>query len=625
MALTDDKPTAKKILCDNCDSEDTAQSRCNECGIFLCQFCTDSHKRYRSTKHHELLSMKELKSNPAPQTIAEKIRCHKHKEEVIKLFCKACQTTICRDCTIVDHRGHNYGFVEEVAVGEKQKIYRDLNRVKQRKTRLVEGIENLTKFNENLDAKKNSTISEINQHFYELTKATECRKQEMVERATSLTNSKQKEVRAQLEILETALASCESSIEFTEEAFQNGNDVQILSLQKCILKSLEQLNKVKDETEPCVTQEMMFSIPSSVQETKKTLLTKYNVRADLADPAYCKASFKADENCKASSQKVESDTDKPVGMPGRIRDGILSEKVKTRMLRREEIKNRRKTRKSSGREEENCKFAEEKCKFSMEKCEFSEEKCKFSEEDEDERKTKTKEDETVLDVGKMSFITLICNNRKDQRNTHGGQVIKPSFTGLRVSDVAVTDNDDGSYTISFCPVQGGMLKFEVSINEIPAPNCSLTKQVRWVISDVHGSGDISNGGLTMKGRDGQYCFRVGDCYFESGVHKWKVQIESYKNLCGNYYSNNYTSEIGVIDCDDINGDIANSKKKWVYRYSYTYRSRATEILSLTLDKENGTLDIQAESNSGVSNYRLCARRVSPFFACSSNLCISLVE
>lgn len=209
--------------------------------------------------------------------------------------------------------------------------------------------------------------------------------------------------------------------------------------------------------------------------------------------------------------------------------------------------------------------------------------------------------------------------------THGGQVIKPSFTGLRVSDVAVTDNDDGSYTISFCPVQGGMLKFEVSINEIPAPNCSLTKQVRWVISDVHGSGDISNGGLTMigVGRYGQYCFRVGDCYFESGVHKWKVHISYQDAYSCHYHYNNYTSEIGVIDCDDINGDIANSKKKWVYRSSIGYHRHTTEILSLTLDKENGTLNIQTDINSGVSNYQFCARRVSPFFACNSpNLCIS---
>ena len=553
MALTDDKPTSKKILCDNCDSEDAAQSRCNECGVFFCQFCTESHKRSRSTKHHEVLTMEELKSNPAPQTIAEKMRCSKHKEEMIKLFCKTCQTTICRDCTIVDHQGHKYGFVEEVAVHGKQKINEDLGRVKERKTRVVEGIWNLTKFNESLDAKKKSTISEIHQHFDELTKAMEYRKQEMVEKATSLTNSKQKQVCAQLEILEMALASCESSIEFTEQALKNGNDVQILSMQKYILQSLEQLKTVKDQTEPCVTQNMVFVIPSSVQETKQMLLTKYAVDVAAADPANCKATFK--------------------------------------------------------------------------------------------------EDETVLGAGNKYSITLICNDTNDRRMRYGGQVIKPSFPGIQVIDVAVTDNKDGSYSISFCPNQCGMLSFEVSINGKPAPKCTLKKEVKWIISDRYGSGDITNDGNTMTGLGiGQYCCRVGWCCFESGVHTWKVELRyesRHNNLRGKFRRNNdrnfrrsrdrifrqnyginddpfddyneATGEVGIIDSDEINTDIANSQNKWVYQLCLDY-DNCTKTVLLTLDMDNKTLETRC--NFDVTNYQFTSSRVMPFFSSNSS-CLSL--
>ena len=559
MALTDDKPTAKKILCDNCDSEDAAQSRCNECGVFLCQFCAVFHKRSRSTKHHGLLTMEEMKSNQSPQTIAEKMRCSKHKQEIIKLFCKTCQKTICRDCTIVDHQGHKYGFVEEVAVDEKQKIKRDLNRVKERKTRVAEGIQNLMKFSQSLEAKKKSTISEIRRHFDQLTKAMGNRKQELVEKATSLTNSKQKQVHAQLEILKMALASCESSIEFTEQAFKNGNDVQILSMEKYILQSLEQLKTAKDQTEPCVTQDMEFVIPSSAQETRKTLLTKYDVCVDVADPANCTASFT--------------------------------------------------------------------------------------------------EDETVLGTGNKYSITLICNDTNDRRVRYGGQVIKPSFSGMEVRDVAVTDNKDGSYTISFCPDQCGMLSFEVSINEMPAPKCSLTKQVKWVIGDVYGSGAITDGGNTMKGvsRVGQYCWRIGSCSFESGVHTWKVQSRYHDNFRDNYGSygsyfnhvSNATAEIGIIDCDEINADKAKSRKKWVCRRSLGHRN-PTETVSLTLDMENRTLETRSDagvsffehnvigfgvnnwqhtaSRSYANNYQLTASRVLPFFSSNSpHLSLSLVE
>jgi hypothetical protein len=191
---------------------------------------------------------------------------------------------------------------------------------------------------------------------------------------------------------------------------------------------------------------------------------------------------------------------------------------------------------------------------------------------------------------------------------------------MEVSDVAVTDKKDSSYTISFCPRQGGMLKFEVSINGTPAPKCSLTKQVKWVISDAHGKGPITDGGRTMSG-DGGYCCRVGGCYFDSGVHTWKVLLSG-----SNLYLGSLSVEVGIIDYDEINADIAQSKKKCVHTQSVPFGSAD---ISFNLDMEKRTLNVKVNTDflgSSTYSYQFTARRVSPFFACSSRgLSISLVE
>ncbi|CAB4039241.1 Hypothetical predicted protein [Paramuricea clavata] len=201
---------------------------------------------------------------------------------------------------------------------------------------------------------------------------------------------------------------------------------------------------------------------------------------------------------------------------------------------------------------------------------------------------------------------------------------------MEVSDVAVTDNKDGSYTISFCPGRGGMLKFEVFISGMPAPNCSLTKQVNWVISNSHGKGAITDGGFTMRGEggEGEYCWRVGGCCFDSGVHTWKVRLYDYSD---GYHNRNYhkgghtSSEVGIIDYDEINADIVQSEKKWVYKLSVGLGS--SEDISLTLDMQKRTLNVKRGNLTyGGKNYQFTARRVSPFFACSSPyIDISLVE
>ena len=555
MALTDDQ-TSKKIVCDNCDNGDVAETRCEECGVFLCHFCTESHKRSRSTKHHKLTSMEELKASAGPASVAEKLRCSKHKEELVKLYCNTCQATICRDCTIVDHQGHKYGFIEDVALGEKQKIQTNLNEVKQRKVRVQQGITSLKRFDEDLVAKKKSVLAGINQHFDELSKVMEAKRGELIQKATTLTSSKQKQIQAQREQLEMALASCESSIEFTEQAFKNGNDVQVLSMQKYILQSLEDLKRVKDQTQPCVTEDMTFAISMSVNDIGNKLFNGYAVDDVVASPGNCKASF-----------------NKP---------------------------------------------------------------------------------DAALKIGEQSTITIICYDKYNKRVKHGGQVIKPTISGVEVDDVTVNDNNDGSHTASFAPRQGGVMKFEVTINGHPAPSCSLTKDVKWGFSIAHGNGEITNNGLTMKGQEGSTCWRVGECCFVSGVHTWKVRVDSpddgYKyndyDYDYDYDDDEGSVEVGVIEDNGVEKDQSKEDVGGVKRVlSISCQQNRTVNVSLTLDMEKRSLNISLNysdnhrnvfyadalynahrNQSSTNNYKITGKQVSPYFSISSShITLSIVE
>ena len=417
-------------------------------------------------------------------------------------------------------------------------MIQNLDKVKQRKCRVAQGVVALKEFNERLETMKNSTILEINEHFNELTKAVELRNTEMVEKAASIANSKQKQIQAQLDALEVALASCESSIEFTEQAFKNGDDTQILSMEKYILQSLEQLQTVSDQTDPCVTENMIFFIPPSVQEKKKMLLSDYDVDVPVVSP----------ENCHSSFQKHNA-----------------------RCFR----------------------------------------------------------------AGDRYSIELICS----EKNNRGlnGQVIEPSFTGMEVSDVVVNDNKDGSYVISFCPRHDGMLKFDVSINGNPVPGLSLQAEVEWELSSVHGNAIVSSYDCRkMSGSGNEYCWRAGDCYFTSGVHKWRVRLRysvtrKKKKIFRKRNQEKIIRieceptieeviprvEIGIIDYDEVS-EGGTTCEKWVHSFDHYCR----RYLSLTLYMESKTFEIQFDSMDTLFahplRYRFTADRVSPFFACNSS-------
>ena len=111
------------VICENCDSEDKAVKRCKVCCMFMCSFCAEAHRRVRATKMHRLTTLNELKT-AGTRALANPSFCSNHKGEVLKLFCQSpsFNRPICRDCIIINHRDHNYVFINDIAKKEKDDL-----------------------------------------------------------------------------------------------------------------------------------------------------------------------------------------------------------------------------------------------------------------------------------------------------------------------------------------------------------------------------------------------------------------------------------------------------------------------------------------------------------------------
>lgn len=94
------------LHCTNCEDNSEATSRCLECAEFLCVNCVHAHRRIRVTKDHRILSMDTLQADR--QTLHRPSFCVQHEDEFYMFYCTQCDCLICRECTILDHRGHKY-------------------------------------------------------------------------------------------------------------------------------------------------------------------------------------------------------------------------------------------------------------------------------------------------------------------------------------------------------------------------------------------------------------------------------------------------------------------------------------------------------------------------------------
>ena len=494
---------ARNIACQNCVSADTAETRCVQCNRYLCQFCTDAHKRFQDTKDHILKTISELKAS-APSTFAETVRCTKHKDEVVKLYCTTCQATICRDCAIVDHRQHNFSFVEDVAKEEREELQNLVEEVKKRKKEVSEGLQKVKERQQSLSKRNESTIAEINKYFENEIKTLDVKRNELIKKSKTLDDEKQKQLFAQREGLETTLGSCESNIEFTEQALENGNDVQVLNMKKYISQSLETLKRTKSQFQPCVDDYLEFV----------TTLPKEDLKKRLDESLSVVDAKKQSENYSANFKKSEK----------------------------------------------------------------------------------------WLKVGKKIEITIKCNsNAKHSGNPPTRrEAIKPIFTGVPVKGVTVIEITTGSYNVSFVPLEVGVLKFELLMNGRPAPQCTLSKCVRWA--------------LTKKRRPSLPLFYVGDCVLESGIHTWKIKVDHSE--CSSVQK--ARSMFGVIHYDTVNSEVQEKNRCGLSGFIST---GSTLNIMCQLDMSKKLLTVTPSWGSQTtSSYSVSYSTVSPVYSSDCSEC-----
>ena len=242
---------SSKLECDNCESGDPPVNRCNTCCHFLCEFCTQAHRRGRGTSSHGVVSIEEAKKMGSV-AVTKPSLCNEHDGELLKLFCETCEKAICRDCTIVKHREHHYTFVKDAFAKNKKIMVEILSKTKGQAGSLKKAIDGVSEMRRSVDLNADQTVQEVLNCFLKLSACLNARCEELIHDVEEIKKVKQKSLEIQQEELEAALGSVQSSVEFTEKALENGSEVEILNMRKQMSSRLEELNSLKWQLEPRV-------------------------------------------------------------------------------------------------------------------------------------------------------------------------------------------------------------------------------------------------------------------------------------------------------------------------------------------------------------------------------------
>ena len=268
------------LECDICDSGDPLVNRCATCSHFLCEFCSQAHRRGRNSRSHSLVSLEEAKKMAGSMAVTKPSVCKEHDGEVLKLFCETCDEAICRDCTIVKHREHKYTFVKDAFVEKKESVLKILSQTKGKAELLKEAINRVSEMRRSVELHAEQTVQQVTNTFQKQTACLNARCEELIHGVQELKKAKQKSLEVQQEELESALCGVQSSVEFTEKALENGSEVEILNMCQKMSSRLQELNSAIWKLEPCAHDVFRFHADDQLYQVLASYGTITNICTD---------------------------------------------------------------------------------------------------------------------------------------------------------------------------------------------------------------------------------------------------------------------------------------------------------------------------------------------------------
>ena len=243
-SLKEKEKSAQPIPCNMCTEDDPATTYCPTCSKFLCEFCSKAHKRQVDYRDHKTVSLGDLDAETI-KGFERPRRCSHHSGELLKLYCKTCNKLICRDCTLVDHHNHKFGFLKDVRSGIQKQVEASVKMVATKRKELEAYLEFMKSIEK--ARKDHSTCLEkkINDAFDSYIAKLESHRKQLLEKEAKSQDADLKQIWAQKDFVQVTLASIDSSMHYAAQLCGCSSDLDMLAMSNQAIHQLANLGKVK--------------------------------------------------------------------------------------------------------------------------------------------------------------------------------------------------------------------------------------------------------------------------------------------------------------------------------------------------------------------------------------------
>ncbi|XP_077867797.1 tripartite motif-containing protein 3-like [Saccoglossus kowalevskii] len=251
--------------CEFCDKNEVS-SICVECEQYYCTTCIKVHNKSKVARSHKILSVKEYHevNKKKPFAVQPLQYCDVHIENQLKYYCDTCQTPICIECTIIDHKipKHSNRCIKEVAdeysdelKGKVRKLKVKADEAETSKMSAKAACEKLNacckEEEEKINKKTDEILADLRRHM----EVVEQKKKKLVEELKTEYTARVKNMEIKVDELEMKHGNIVSTCSYLETLVQHGNPGQILSAKQVYQQRMDELITI--ETKPEIVPDLV--------------------------------------------------------------------------------------------------------------------------------------------------------------------------------------------------------------------------------------------------------------------------------------------------------------------------------------------------------------------------------
>ncbi|XP_030645336.1 E3 ubiquitin-protein ligase TRIM71-like [Chanos chanos] len=260
--------------CSSCDEGNLASSHCLDCQEYLCSNCVRAHQRVRLTKDHLIERLSEglhlpgrgnrngdtrftltlshaLDSNfSLLPVIRDRANfCQQHGSEVFLFYCETCSVPVCRECSVGQHRGHGFVYLQEAVQDAKALILQLLSDTQHERRAIQLNMEKAQAVAEQLEMKAKMVQTEVKAIILHHKKALEERECELLWKVEKIRQVKAKSLYLQVEQLHQHLRKLDATVTMVRHALEEGSSaagaLNVLTARERILAQTQEIHTLR--------------------------------------------------------------------------------------------------------------------------------------------------------------------------------------------------------------------------------------------------------------------------------------------------------------------------------------------------------------------------------------------